>query len=363
MRGAKQVLLSVVLAAGVVVAPMPAHAAPPDGWREVEPPFLWPRRTLEFVEAAGPRDVWVAGAQGKVGIPQPTGGTYWTLGNPVVRRMKDGRWYEYPLDGWPGFSVLTGLSQYGDDVFVTGAPDLPYVARFDGTRFRPVPLPAGVRRVEVRTGPGGTWAVAGKWADRSLLRLVNGAFQKVDLPADHLLHDVVAVGPSDVWAVGRRTVGEETVPAAVHWDGKTWKSFPVPELWLNDSLAQVSVTTSGEVWATDASRDTTGGIQNLVRWTGSAWVKVTPPPDAHGSLTSDGSGRLVVAGQTPTDPDPDSGLGTGALFRWTGSGWQTTEFPSSPKTRIWDVDGAPGTSALWAVGHRDLTPVVLTNAP
>ncbi|WP_410556685.1 hypothetical protein [Actinomadura fulvescens] len=360
MRGVTRILLAVVLVAGAVAVPMPARAAPPDGWREAELPFLWPRRTLEFVEAAGPGDVWVAGAQGKVAIPQPTGGYFWTLGNPVVRRLKDGRWHEYPLDGWPGFSVLTGLSQHGGDVFVTGAPDLPYVARFDGARFRPVSLPAGVRRVEVRTGPGGTWAVAGKWHDRALLRLVGESFQKVELPAGHLLHDVVAVGPSDVWAVGRRDKGDETVPAAVHWNGKTWTSVPVPELWLSDSLYQVTVTTSGELWATDAGRSLTDAVHNLLRWTGSTWTKVTPPNGGRGTLTSDGTGRLVIAGEAYSDP---SGPGTAAVFRRTGSGWETIQFPSSPETRFWDVDGAPGTSALWTVAHRDLTPVVLTNTP
>ncbi|WP_155884564.1 hypothetical protein [Actinomadura flavalba] len=356
----KRVLLSAVLAAGVVAVPAPAQAAPPAGWREVEPPFLWPRRTLEFVEAAGAADVWIAGAQGKVGVPLPTGGYHWTFGNPVVRRLKDGRWHEYPLDGWPGVSYLTGLAQHGDDVFVTGAPDLPYVARFDGTRFKRVPLPADVRRVDVRTGPGGTWAVAGQWHDRSLLRLVGGAFQKVPLPAGYLLHDVVAAGPNDVWAVGRRGEGDATVPAAVRWNGSAWRDVPVPALRLNDSLYQVSVTTSGEVWATDATRGT-GSVDNLLRWTGSAWAKVTPPQEGYGTLTSDGSGRLVIRGNTPWNPA--TGARNGAVFRWTGSGWQTTEFPSSPDTRLSGVDGAPGTAALWAVGHRDLTPVLLTSAP
>ena len=354
MRGVKRILLSAVLVAGAVAVPMPAHAAPPDGWREVGLPFLWPRRTLEFVEAAGPSDVWVAGAQGQVAIPQPTGGVLWTLGNPVVRRLKDGQWREYPLDGWPGWSRLTGLSQYGDDVFVTGAPDLPYVAKFDGTRFKPVSLPADVRRVFVRTGPGGTWAVAGKWGDRSLLRWVDGAFQKVELPAGYLLHDVAAVGPNNVWAVGRQGEGDATRPAALHWNGKTWTSYPVPDLGFYDSLYQVFATSSGEVWATDATFENNTSLWSLLRWTGSAWVKVPVPEEAQSPLASDGAGRLVLSGNTSTDP---------AVFRWTGSGWQTTAFPSSPKADFFDVDGAPGTSALWAVAQRDLTPVMLTNVP
>ncbi|MBO2455506.1 hypothetical protein J4573_51105 [Actinomadura barringtoniae] len=355
MRGVRRILLSAVLVAGVVSVPMPAQAAPPNGWREVGLPFLWSRRTLGFVEAAGPSDVWIAGAQGQVAIPQPTGGVLWTPGNPVVRRLKDGAWHEYPLDGWPGWAQVTGLSQSGDDVFVTGPSDPPYVARFDGTRFKPVSLPAGARRVYVRPGPGGTWAVSGQWHDRALLRWVDGAFQKVELPAGYLLHDVVAVGPNDVWAVGRQGEGDATRPASLHWNGKTWTSYPVPDLGFYDSLYQVFATSSGEVWASDTSFENTGTLTTLLRWTGSAWVKVKVPQEAQSPLASDGAGRLVLPGSTST--------GTGAVFRWTGSGWQTTEFPSSPNTRFFDVDGAPGTSALWTVAQRDLTPVMQTNAP
>src|SRR5262245_48284359 len=33
-----------------------------------------------------------------------------------------------------------------------------------------------------------------------------------------------AVSPSDIWTVGKR----DSRPAAEHWDGTTWTSFPVP---------------------------------------------------------------------------------------------------------------------------------------
>jgi hypothetical protein len=61
---------------------------------------------------------------------------------------------------------------------------------------------------------------------------------------------VVAIGPSNAWAVGSHTVGGIDRTLVLHWNGTGWKVQPSPNLSPEDnSLNGVDATSASTVWA------------------------------------------------------------------------------------------------------------------
>ncbi|TDC98445.1 hypothetical protein [Actinomadura sp. 7K507] len=351
MRVLVRGLVSVTIVLGVAAVPVPAHAAPPEGWREVALPFLWPRNTMSTVDATGPDSVWVAGVQGRYPIFAPPLGTIiWSYGNPVVRRWDGSRWHEYPLNGWEADGRFGGLSAHGDQVWIWGQKGAStYVARFDGTAFQRVATTSvpGLEVLSVDTGPGGTW-LHGRDADQDnqVYRWTGTAFEKQTLPPHYDPAAVVSTGPSQAWVVGSyQPPGTKAAKAALRWDGTSWTPVPVPGTHDGSRLMKAYATTIGEVWAAGGF-----GPDRVFRMSGGTWTAVESP--ANSALVGvDGTGSAVLAGSVGNE---------GTIHTRDGGAWTTTAFPSSPWIRFRSASGVPGTSTLWAIGHRESTPAVLT---
>ena len=96
---------------------------------------------------------------------------------------------------------------------------------------------------------------------------------------DTVLTGVDVRTASDVWAVGYCNDGGADRPLALHWDGSTWTSSPVPGAGL---LREVQAVASGDVWAAGAYYNTSlQGYRTLVvHFNGTKWATVVSA-DSH----------------------------------------------------------------------------------
>ena len=166
-------------------------------------------------------------------IEHASGGTWTQVASPNVAGSTDNS-----LMAVSG-TAATGLWAVGYWLSVTGLQ--PLVLRYDTTK------------------PSPSWAV------------VSG----VPAPGqvDTVLTGVAVRTASDVWAVGYCNDGGADRPVALHWDGSTWTSSPVPGAGL---LRDISAVTASNVWAAGAYYNVSlQGYQTLVvHFDGTAWSTV-----------------------------------------------------------------------------------------
>src|SRR5579859_236106 len=123
---------------------------------------------------------------------------------------------------------------------------------------------------------------------------------------DTVLAGVAVRTVNDVWAVGYCNDGGADRPVALHWDGSTWASSPVPGAGL---LRKVKAVSSGNVWAA-------GGYYNVsqqayqtlvVNFNGTKWTTVVSA-NGHSDteiigLATDPAGTMITAvGRLGPDP-------------------------------------------------------------
>ncbi|OEV05240.1 hypothetical protein [Streptomyces oceani] len=214
---------------------------------------------------------------------------------------------------------LTGIEASGpDNVWLFGeradnAESAPFVYRYDGERWRKVPRPAGsagVVSVAV-VGSDDVWALHG---DSAASHWDGEGWTKTKLPAD--ANTLGNAGADQVWAVGSQDDQKgETLsqPAAMRWDGESWKlidtpeyRFPKPRPPEEDAYLETVVPVSeNEVWAlgehTFNHGETTPepDAENiLLRWNGDKWQRMpeeaTSRVGVDGIAASDGNGGLLL---------------------------------------------------------------------
>jgi hypothetical protein len=132
--------------------------------------------------------------------------------------------------------------------------------------------PAGLRPLVLRyntTRPSPSWVLAGGVPSPGQV--------------DTVLTGVDVRTASDVWAVGYYNDGSADRPLALHWDGSSWSSSPVPGAGL---LREVVAVGPGNVWAAGAYYNTSlQRYQTLVvHYNGTAW---TTKVSADSKLASD----------------------------------------------------------------------------
>lgn len=260
-----------------------------------------------------------------------------------------------------------------DDSGIAGNPG---AARWDGRQWQRTSVDFGVRDVAV-LAPDDVWALDAS-TDDTVARHWDGrrwTGHKLPIPYAGLL---AASGPADVWAVGQRDDHRKdpvAQPAAVHFDGKSWRPVPMPEYrepapkpeekTTVDAIVALSPT---DAWAfgshdyTDAPGSPGHSTPFALHWDGSQWRSV---PNAFGgaakfpaqslvSAAGDGAGGFVVGSLRGTeqqraadgtlrlikDPKPVAGR----------SGKITERDRRLQEFQVHDLRLVPGTRQVWAAG-------------
>ena len=169
-----------------------------------------------------------------------------------------------------------------------------------------------------------------------------------------------ATSASDIWVIGILPKAAKLIAGIMDFNGKTWRTTPVPSLGLSSSqgalpmgIAAVSVT---NVWAGGEIVDTSSQTGPFVRpfllhWNGRKWaaIKVPYAGITRGSLAQDGHGGVWMS-VMPTGSG--SGLPVGYLLHYVNGAWTRVAAPALrseitfPSTLAW----IPGTRSVWGAG-------------
>lgn len=280
-------------------------------------------------------------------------------------------------------------------------PSLVEVQRWDGTEWARFEAPSPgsfineLRAVDA-SEPNDVWAVGrtSSGFDESplVLRYDGTAWAEVEVPDEvsGVLNDVVALSPTDVWAVGY--VGEPAASLeralALHWDGFTWEIVDVrraigggkamlldvdavspTDLWVvgyqqnrplilrfnglawsksetevPGQLTAIEAFASSDVWAVGTP---------IQRFDGTAWAEdATIPGDAAlTDVAAVGGADLWSVGSRPAGKEGASRV---AVVRWDGRRWRLVDGPTVDGSDVLTaVDALPDGTVL-AVGTRDL---------
>jgi len=350
-----------VFAAGNGAAPAMAVASSPGScaWTVVPSPHGPRTSYLVSVSADSEDDAWA------VGVSTHPARTYFTL----AEHWDGSTWTVVPTPS-PGhksvFDAVFALSP--TDAWAVGTRhdySVLIAEHWDGTAWTMVPIPTpngnGVGLHSVwGTSSTDVWAVGFTFVPdeppyaRTLIEHWNGrAWHVVPSPnpgvQDDNLQGVVAISPTDAWAVGHMNQslndGETLIE---HWDGTAWTVVASPNGEFPFSLLfAVGAVTANDIWAVGVSRD--DSIDSLyLHWDGSIWSTVPGPAGMSGDRIYGGLAAIA------TDRVWAVGAWHGTLaVRWNGRIWKivTTPNPGSFANALAAASPIPGTNQAWAVGY------------
>ncbi|MFC4909504.1 hypothetical protein [Actinomadura gamaensis] len=292
---------------------------------------------------------------------------------PTAFRWERGRWQRVAFPAPRGGPVNGVAVASAKDVWAGtgGSPSSPaLVMRWNGGRWdvaKRLPRSAFVTDVEA-AGPGDVWTFTSTAAGRTSVawRHTSRGWSKAVLPFNVL--QASARSPRDMWAIGfaTGTGGFSSRPILAHYDGRTWRTVPLPEPAGPDELhALMGVTADARgVWITDSVNGVRRPVTDSVllhldpkgRWhTERLWSKVgrwgedVPP-------VPDGKGGLWFLGSTDVN-----GYESALVHRSSTGSWTRSKI--SPVAELRTLARLPGTTRLLAAGESARRGAVLTYQP
>jgi hypothetical protein len=326
--------VAVTLASAAALAlssALPADASSVPGWRLVYRHLYVPGNSAYFaVTAVSGRSAWAVGSADFAG---PTGGV------PTAAQWHNGRWTATAMP--PHLtSILWAVS-------ADSSTDAWTISNLGGY---------------VLHWHSGRWTVARRWSESGLQRELTGVtafsptnvwvfggsgvfpgigtwhlhghtWTKVTGPGGNISF-ASALSPSDMWAVGGTTVGEDSI---VHYAGGKWHhitSRALRGLQFNGILA----VSRGNVWAlaTNGGKPSTARLLQLSRgrWTARALPAGFDPTH----ITADGRGGLWFTALNRTNA-------VWLLHRSATGRWAIVRDPGALALAL-----IPGTRSLWGAG-------------
>jgi hypothetical protein len=257
-RNPAAVAATVLLAVSAVpgVSPETAAAGAPP-WTIAPPIQLGKNATdivLHDVSVLGPSEVWVIGGY--------TSDTAHTL----AARWNGSAWTVFPTpdasagEGTYGLNAVDALST--NDVWAVGSVDAspvlksrPLFLHYDGFRWTEQPGPSDVNG-ELNgldmLAPDEGWAVGDSIDQPMILHRTGGQWTPVLLPMVGMpasLTSVVALSPTDAWAVGKQTRAGRDAALVLHWNGSAWAEVTVPDPGpVSESLNDVAAASPTDIW-------------------------------------------------------------------------------------------------------------------
>ncbi|MFE9643265.1 hypothetical protein ACFYO0_03710 [Streptomyces sp. NPDC006365] len=314
---------------------------------------------LSAVMATADDDIWVAGTTRFPPEPADADGAF-------LQHYDGTRWQRRPMPASFGDSVHDARFDTVDSggFLLTASLDLNAVrmAHWDGTRWTALPkLPNDPRVSDVRAfDTDDIWVLD----DQSNAYHWDGtSWTAMKLPVTITALDGVA--PDDLWAVGFHEPYDDddpalpfTQPAGVHWDGRAWKSAPMPEyrfkVWPTEphagltevvALAKDNVRAYGNLASYSEDDESDPPDEDVrLRWNGTRWTKL---PNAKGACAD--RGRTVRDGERGAVVSPRRYL--------TADGdCETIAYPKLPSIqgkqwfRLNAITAVPGTAKILGIG-------------
>jgi hypothetical protein len=170
-----------------------------------------------------------------------------------------------------------------------------------------------------------------------------------------------ALTDRDVWAVGVQATFTSNDPLALHWNGTTWTSVPVPTpvpdcedgniQWAGNSLNDVDAVAANDVWAVGGD---CYGIDTLAEhWNGSSW-SIVPGPQIPGGEWATLYGVEAVSSSNAWAVGY-AGSESPLVEHWNGQAWSIVNVPG--QGYLGDM-ASTGPNDVWAVGSSDTGPLV-----
>jgi hypothetical protein len=265
--------------------------------------------------------------------------------------------FSRPANGWGvGF-------QYENE---EASREFPFVVRYDGRSWTVAPHPPKPARGTVRLNAVSVIAADQVWVsgfrriglrDHTYVQFWDGdTWARAATPDPGVggsVQDVVAISPTDVWAVEhfeRRDGEVETM--ALHFDGDKWTRVNTPSPRSNTALMDVHAASATDVWAVGSRNYPSRGL--VLHFDGTGWRQV-PLPDYFRVRRESvfAAVHALAADDVWIVGFRDRNRGTGAVsIRWNGVSWRII--------RILDVKGhenlldldAAGPNQVWTVGDR-----------
>jgi hypothetical protein len=372
MRRAAVVSIVFIFGAALLVAAAPVTSAAACSWSAVTAPNPGSVQTLLAAVDGAVDDVWTVGAFKDPG----------TLFKSLAEHMTP--------DGWKRVktpnvrrrnNILSNLTYLTEaEVWAVGnvqrksgeAKNL--MQHWDGTTWSRVPVPASGRAIDSLSGIdaappsdlpidpiGGTdlWAVGTSaklsGASRAQILHYDGTTWTSQagpaVGSAHGLAAVLAISPTDVWAVGYKKAGDEFRPLAMHFDGAIWSVIQTPGPGAGfggSSLSGLAGSSSTDLWAAGTRGD---GQPFVMHYDGTTWTVESGFPEVTGeeafiSITQHEDGDLWAAGLNITESKVRPLLMHRAGETWSND---TTPSPSVFNVLI-GVTAVPG-GAVWAAGY------------
>lgn len=251
------------------------------------------------------------------------------------------------------------VSDFGYESFNEG-----HVYRWDGRRWGEVPFPPPPTQspderywvlddLEI-VSPTDGWVVGmratyGTWVDRPLVARWNGArWRHVPIGIPGLrgtLEGVARVpGTDDLIAVGRRSTSGQGEALVLRWNGRAWHRMPAPTPGRWSQLADV-VTVGGTVVAVGTGRRAGERPRLLALRLGrDGWSARWGPRGWVAEADASAPDRIWAVGST---------MGGASIVRWNGRAWRIVRRFDRVDEFLDVVTPAPG--VVWAVGsayHR-----------
>lgn len=341
------------------------HSACKPTWRTVPSPKVV-NGTLQAVAVRSAVDAWAVG-----GVVRGSFSSQVALAPPLIMRWNGEGWSLLATP--PGKAVLTDVTVVSrhdawavggprsDDRWSDGADRL--MLRWNGSRWSKVPLPAKVRDVNAISASASddVWGVGTfQSGDRYIAEISHWdgrQWSRVLARSGAMLNDVVAISPSDVWAVGQ----ERYRPLVMHWDGRRWRASVLErapgadEAWLS----VVAGLAGDDVWAGGGSHtsELSGGIIHpleLFHWDGVRWTAVRHPIPGLSwfvGLAPVSKRELWAVSTNIYEYVGDSGEGT---YQWhlANGSWRIEQLTGGRLlTDIAAVAASTGDPVVWAVGQ------------
>jgi hypothetical protein len=196
-----------------------------------------------------------------------------------------------------------------NDVWAVGdAVTEAVIEHWNGTSWSLVPSPVSARLLGVSAlSAGNVWAV-GSTPNRHpgpVIEHWNGAtWTQVSQPVsgfDATLNSISATGANDIWAVGQQNLNQTVTE---HWNGTSWTLVPSPSVTTGtaqDTLTGVVALSPTDAWAVGETLQPTVNSTLALHWDGTSW-QIVPSADpgagsnAFRTITGSVPGQPVWAG-------------------------------------------------------------------